>query len=369
MLLPQWRGTVILFLLYSIVGVLAGIATALIAKDTTPKGGRITKILILLVLLAFICNSAWALHSPGKWSLVGAGVLTATATFLNVAHLERRPGQTFGLLMTVVWVLTSERVNESVLSPLWLCTIAAGALALFMATLILFNRFVSWMSANWKWAGAFGRACTIAAVLVLSFGIIVPTPETEARAPGSQPHNAAGGQRPNLVLIVLDTVRADHMGLYGYSRANTPRLQAFSSQSSLFTHFIAVAPLTLTSHASIFTGLYPQSHGSYTWFREYPTGKPLDENIPTLAEVLTTNGYDTQAIVANKYYLSSGYGTLRGFHIKDRLAPLVLASADRNYLLRNRLRNLVSIFPVIGPPDERRPGPGRRAQGPFAAAG
>jgi arylsulfatase A-like enzyme len=130
------------------------------------------------------------------------------------------------------------------------------------------------------------------------------------------------------------------MGIYGYGRQNTPRLQEFLKTSTVYTKAIASAPITLSSHASMFTGLYPQSHGAYL-------SRPLVPQIPTLAQILTSSGYRTSAVVANKYYLRREFHTLHGFHIKQRLVPMNLVYPGHDYLLRNRLRDVLRIGAVI----------------------
>ncbi len=122
---------------------------------------------------------------------------------------------------------------------------------------------------------------------------------------------------PNVLLIVMDTVRADHMSLYGYSRATTPRLQQFAKQGILFRKVRATAPWTLPSHASLLTGRWPHELGV-----EWMT--PLRGTFPTLAEYLGSHGYATAGFVANTLFCSYDTGLDRGFtHYEDyELGPL-----------------------------------------------
>src|SRR5262245_53726597 len=99
-------------------------------------------------------------------------------------------------------------------------------------------------------------------------------------------------RRPNVLLITLDTTRADRLGCYGCATALTPALDALAAQGVLFERAFTPAPLTLPSHASMMTGLYPREHGLITNGR----GR-LDETIPTLAEALRNAGYDTAGFV------------------------------------------------------------------------
>ena len=76
--------------------------------------------------------------------------------------------------------------------------------------------------------------------------------------------SSAQGNLPyNIILISLDTLRADHLGIYGYHRNTSPFIDAFSKESILFEHAVAQASWTLPSHMSIMTSLYPSFHGVY----------------------------------------------------------------------------------------------------------
>jgi arylsulfatase A-like enzyme len=116
---------------------------------------------------------------------------------------------------------------------------------------------------------------------------------------------------PNVLLIVLDTVRADHMSLYGYPRTTTPNLERLAKLGIRFEDVRATAPWTLPSHASIFTGRWPHELGV-----EWMT--PLNEKFPTLAEYLGSHGYATAGFVANTLFCSYDTGIDRGFtHYED----------------------------------------------------
>ena len=116
---------------------------------------------------------------------------------------------------------------------------------------------------------------------------------------------------PNVLLIVLDTVRADHLHLYGYHRATTPKLEQLANRGIRFETVRATAPWTLPSHASMFTGRLPHELG-VEW------GTPLREKYPTLAEYLGSHGYATAGFAANTLFCSYDTGIDRGFtHYED----------------------------------------------------
>lgn len=115
----------------------------------------------------------------------------------------------------------------------------------------------------------------------------------------------------NLLLITLDTTRADRLGCYGYAGAHTPHLDALSAAGALFERAYTCAPLTLPAHASLLTGLYPPEHG----LRINGRGR-LPGGVPTLAETLRARGYQTAAFIAS-VTLDSRYGLDRGFDVYD----------------------------------------------------
>ena len=116
---------------------------------------------------------------------------------------------------------------------------------------------------------------------------------------------------PNVLLIVLDTVRADHLGVYGYQRATTTTLDRLGARGIRFDLARAPAPWTLASHASFFTGRWPHEL-AVQWLT------PLQKNFTTLAEYLGGHGYATAGFVSNAGYCSYDTGLDRGFtHHED----------------------------------------------------
>ena len=112
--------------------------------------------------------------------------------------------------------------------------------------------------------------------------------------------------RPNVLLLVLDTVRADHLSAYGYNRPTTPNLQRWAKRGIRFDRARATAPWTLPSHASMLTGYWPHQLSA-------DVTHALDAAKPTLAEILGDRGYATGGFVANTYYCNAWYGVDRGF--------------------------------------------------------
>jgi arylsulfatase A-like enzyme len=130
--------------------------------------------------------------------------------------------------------------------------------------------------------------------------------EAIARRRALESRPAADSGSTNVLLIVLDTVRADHLSLYGYDRPTTPNLSKLARQGTRFDRVHSTAPWTLPSHASLMTGRWPHE-------LEVERRGGLDSTYPTLAEFLGHRGYATVGVVANQFYCGHESGLSRGF--------------------------------------------------------
>ncbi len=117
--------------------------------------------------------------------------------------------------------------------------------------------------------------------------------------------------RRNVVLVTLDTTRADHLGAWGRESARTPHLDALAERGVRFARCDTAVPITLPSHSTILTGLYPPRHG----VRDNATFV-LGEGYETVAERLSAAGYDTAAVIS-AMVLARRYGTAQGFRVYD----------------------------------------------------
>jgi arylsulfatase A-like enzyme len=155
--------------------------------------------------------------------------------------------------------------------------------------------------------------------------------ERAAAPPPAAPAAASAPER--IVLVTIDTLRADHVGCYGARDAGTKTLDALAAEGVRFEVAIAPAPLTLPSHATLLTGLDPPEHGvrHNAHFR-------LRDEVPTLAEALRAEGFATAAFVS-AFVLERGFGLARGFEVYDdalgvfapgnELPGMAARSADR----------------------------------------
>ncbi len=129
--------------------------------------------------------------------------------------------------------------------------------------------------------------------------------------------------RPNILIITVDTLRADRVGCYGYAAGLTPNVDALAKDGVVFERAVAQVPLTWPSHAAIFTGTYPFHNGVQDF-----TGQPLSDRFRTLAESLKDHGYATGAVVSS-FVLDRSWGLARGFESYDD------AFAGQEFLLKN----------------------------------
>ncbi len=153
--------------------------------------------------------------------------------------------------------------------------------------------------------------------------------------------------RPNIILVSIDTLRADHLGCYGYGRDTSPTMDSLAAAGTMWTRCIAQSPWTLPSHATIWTGLSEAAHRSSWYEGEMHV---LDPSLPTIATVLHGKGYRTAAFT-NICYLSGIYGFDRGFdHFAweangDGMAAITVREASR--WLEDNIGNPRPFFMVI----------------------
>ena len=136
----------------------------------------------------------------------------------------------------------------------------------------------------------------------------------------SPPALPAGGAVPDLVLVSIDTLRADHLGAYGYGRPTTPFLDGLAARGTRFAHARAPSPWTLPSHATMLTGGLPQRHGLVE------DDQSLGASWTTLAQVLDAAGYRTGAFVTS-FFVGRTYDLDRGF---ERFEDFGITSKKRN---------------------------------------
>ncbi len=287
------------------------------------------------------------LWTLAPWAAYGAGA----AVLLAIAERWRgRRIRTWAapLLLAYLPVLVGAVVRGLFLPALFAHAAALGVLALL------------WWAQRRPAAarGARGVAYVALAAGVVAAGLAL-WPALPGRSlltpPRDPPGPSAAVEAPNVLLIVLDTVRADHLPSYGYRRETMPHLDAFARRATLYEQAVAPSSWTLPSHASLFTGLHPRSHGADTSAEQVGVmletlGRgagdqvpvsPLSEEVVTLAELLGELGMETGAVCGNTSYLYRVFGLAQGFEtyvderpLQPRRRPLALALWARLFLGR-----------------------------------
>ena len=105
-------------------------------------------------------------------------------------------------------------------------------------------------------------------------------------------------ERRNLLVVSLDTTRLDHLSTYGYPRQTSPNIDRLAADGVLFEQAFSQSPKTAPSHMTVFTGLYPESHGVRNYVDEENENWRLSSDVTTLAQVLASYGYRTHAITS-----------------------------------------------------------------------
>ncbi|HET8777018.1 MAG TPA: sulfatase [Candidatus Limnocylindria bacterium] len=152
----------------------------------------------------------------------------------------------------------------------------------------------------------------------------------------------SAARRPNIVCVVLDSVRAQNCSAYGYASPTTPHLEKLAAEGVLYEQAASVGCWTLPVHTSLFTGMYPARHGVTI------SAHALANGVPTLAEQLTTAGYRT-ACFSNNAYISSASGLSRGFEHVDELWRVTNPRGVGLPRLSQRIKELERRGPLLRP--------------------
>lgn len=344
----QWSAIALLFGVYALIGLIVGSGSgALLTWVGRHRDSSFTKaqeiIAVLTITAAFAANliSAWPLHSSERVSLAIAVTLAA----LFAGALASRPWLESTAFLANPWTVTlllliPSYVSREALpqhSKVLKMGVSLAALGLTLALSALWHR------ERFYRRGRVGRWGVLAGMAILLLGVVLSgiTPRVHVGRPAGM---KASSVKSNVVLIVMDTVRADHLSVYGYERDTTPHLRDFVRGATIYRRAIATSDWTVPTHASLFTGLYPLWHGADFAPPAYPFGRPIALHCATLAQVLRSNGYSTVAVVANWDNLAPSLGFARGFAAYDRRRPVPLAvPLDEPFYIREAARRLLSL--------------------------
>lgn len=229
-----------------------------------------------------------------------AGVFLALlAQFIPHKFAKRAALFSLSFLLVFAWV---ETYLSGRLSPVATGILTAG-LAYQISTMLFERekRFAPFVQKTVKW---------LVLVAFLLIAIVQGTSWIQERIAVRQ-LPAPKAATPNVLFIVVDTLRADHLSLQGYARETDPTLKRLASEGVMFENAYASSSWTLTTHASLFTGRWPYEHKA-------DGGRSLDSAYPTIAEALADRGYRTGGFAANFETLKRQWGFGRGFaHYED----------------------------------------------------
>jgi arylsulfatase A-like enzyme len=345
--MTHWRLTGLLFDCYWVLGALTGSLAAVAlgrwdrrrpARSEDPFDcGRLPGSLSLLAgVTANLIAASVAGHLGAAVLVISAALGALIVYVMNRPHSWLAPWVDFNPIVLALILISPMWVSTDGLEAFSFNTRVAGA-AVALVALCIVNRMLRAVR-RWPAHLHFVSGLGVLALMVLSCGFksgdhkLRPT----VRVP-SQPDP----QRPPVVFVSLDTTRADHTSVGGYSRNTTPNLVRFAAGATVYPNAVAAYDMTLASHASMFTGVYPSWHGA-TLMAGRPA--PLDDRLPTLAGTLGKKGYFTAAVVANTAYLIPRWGLLRGFAYYDCQHAIKLLTGEWPFELRQGVRSLLSWF-------------------------
>lgn len=258
-------------------------------------------------------GTAWPIRSIIKllvlhlWIGLAVSLLILVLQLLRPGKLADRPRSSghplLGLWVATWWVgLVAARqrwgLGAGFFEPATILLLAAAPLVLYLGIRLVRPVAVRSPARHWVGTAAVATLCLFALVGIRARTVVETT---------------VASDRPSLLLVTLDTTRQDALAVYG---GPAEGLEEFADTGLLFEEAYATAPVTLPSHASILTGLYPRRHGS----RE--NGLRLREDVPTLAEDLLESGWSTAAFLSAPVLSEELAGLSRGFrHWDEQFGP------------------------------------------------
>jgi len=352
---PYWHMTALLMAGYLIAGVIAGMFAGALAyrigtHTRLAPTSIIERITVLILIGALVGNVLSAPFYTGAWfaELLATLFLGALAlvSLRSTIWLDRLRYLTNPWVVSFLWLGLGQDLGLRDLGVarqltdninLWAFVFGGILVAVALASFLMGCRFRT--SSRWPQFGV--QASIGPALLLVLLALGMPLWKAHANGPPLL-IGVPNAPKPNVVLIVLDTVRADHLSLYGYPLRTTPNLDELARDSSIYSNAISPSDFTLTSHASLFTGVYPSWHGAFCEPPANAFGRELSPGVPTLAEILARQGYRTLGVAAN-LYVRADFGLQRGFTSFHIPRPVPMLITDNWYLLRRNLRRALTV--------------------------
>ncbi|MBV8842598.1 MAG: sulfatase [Bryobacterales bacterium] len=336
----QWPLLGMLFAAYACAGMVAGaLGGLLLNARKTPDTHRIFAALTVSAAFAANLISAWPLARSEQIVLAVAAVLIVVfVAALVSAEPAKRWNFLAGPWTVSLLLLGVPSLSRELLTPQDSSLKKTGLSILLLCFIVAVAAAVAYIRKNRPATLVSQAIAVVGAIALFSAAVAV----AQRDAPVNVNLSPARASTPNVVLIVMDTVRADHLSLYGYSRDTTPNLRQFARQATLYTRATAASDFTLATHATMFTGVYPDWNGAVNSTVPNPIALPVGTQYRTLAEVLRSRGYWSIETAANSGFLAAWTGLTKGFAIPDLRRPVTLSSADRPFYLRERAKRLLA---------------------------
>ena len=338
----QWRWIAALLGVYAACGIVLGAAAGLLLGARRVHLDEGPQILAVgSVSLTFGANliRAWPLARSEQIVLVvDLALLTAfLAAFFSVDWRKRVRFLTSPWIVSLL-LLGVPCLSRELLTPQQSSVLKVGGSLVLLVVIVSLARLWDMLRRD--------RPRTVAPQFILGaavFALFAVGVGTARKGPAVRINGVASGSgKPNILLIVMDTVRADHLSLYGYPRDTTPNLREFARGAAVYRHAIAASDFTLGAHATMFTGLYPDWNGAIQSSSTGSIALPLSPQHRTLAEILGSSGYWTVESAANFGFLAPWTGLTGGFAVSDLTRPVALSAHDRPFYLREWVKRILS---------------------------
>ena len=337
-----WGLTVRLWSVYAGLGMVFGAFAGFCAATQPYPRQRLEAAAALSVAIAYAANLCWGdvidLPALSCAALIIGGLLLC---IVSKVWRERLRAVANPWVSAALLLLSSRACRESLVGrPGWIKAAVPAGVALAMLIASAASRRLRHREGTVEW-----RKCAVllggmAAVLTATVYLNRGAPQPAPLVAGAQ----SGGGRETVVLITMDTVRADHLSTYGYERNTTPNLTRLAAAATLYKHAVAASDMTLPTHAAIFTGTYASWNGAHFEASRHAQALPISKSYRTLAEILSANGYLSMCVAANFAYFQPVFGFARGFAVFDSYSPVRFLSANKDYFIRYGVRRVMNRF-------------------------
>jgi hypothetical protein len=298
--------------------------------------------LVMLALLKFVLDRELHLGPSVVWMTPVALLVVFTVPVLLLIALSRvwpRVARADVYVATLVFLMMINLILVERIFSIW------ALLILSLGVAVQSGRLAETHAAMFRKVLRAATPGLIVLVLVSTLVVEGGIAFRESRAEAGLPPAREGA--PNVLFIILDTVRARTLSLYGYDRETTPNIDRLGDRGVVFDFGISPGTWTVPSHGSMFTGLWPHELG--TWW----TGPEREPPAETLAQFMSGKGYRTAGFIGNWYHIGAESGMGTGFVHYDDLgrspAQIVRGSAMIRWLSQRRsVRRVIGLYETLG---------------------